>query len=133
VPGSVHRFLVRELIVVAQRLGYSVLGADAKYYLLGGKTCPIPPTILRHQPDIIGAGSLAPHLLIGEAKTPSDLQSKRTREQLRDFTAVADAVVLIAIPESAEGTLSRLLGDLGIGPSDRVRCIPVPEALFPDG
>jgi hypothetical protein len=132
VPGNVHKFLVRELVVAAQRWGYEVLAADAKYYLLDGATIHLPPKLLRHQPDIVAARKAPPHLLIGEAKTGPDLKSKRSKEQLADFASIPGALVAITYPERSESILRGVIEDLGIQPGDMFRCIPVPEELFPD-
>jgi hypothetical protein len=123
---------VQELVVVAQRWGYEVLGADVRYYLLSGRTVHIPPKILRHRPDLIAARKSAPFLLIGEAKSASDIDSKRSREQITDFASIAGAMVLLAVPRGSEHRVTHLLEELGISPGQNVRCIAVPEALFPD-
>jgi hypothetical protein len=132
VPGSAHRFLVQELILVAQRWGYEVLSADVRYHLLSGTTFHIPPKVLRHRPDLIAARKTPPFLLIGEAKTASDLASGRSREQIADFASIPGAMVLIAVPKGSEQQVTQLLQELCIRSRGNVRCIAVPEVLFPD-
>ncbi|MDE2046521.1 MAG: hypothetical protein KGJ69_15475 [Thermoplasmata archaeon] len=117
---------------MAQRWGYDVLASDANYYLTQGKKVPIPPVIRRHHPDLLGGRPLPPSLLIGEAKTTNDLKSSRTREQLSDYASVEGAVVVVAVPESCKTELVSVIRGLGLEGHLSLRCIPVPEELFPD-
>ena len=128
--GTVHQRLVQLLITRMQALGYTIVASDQNYAVLGGKQVPIPPTILRHSPDVLGARSEQPILCVGEAKTPGDLNSRRTREQLADFATLPDCLVIVAVPASVQALFENMLQGEGIARSPRFECMAIPDALL---
>ncbi len=128
--GASHRKLVQLLITRMQALGYRVVASDQGYAVLGTDSVPIPPSVARHSPDVIGARSADPIICVGEAKTPGDLRSRHTREQLRDFASLPDSLVIVAVPFSALGRLRETLTELGIEESPRFQCMAVPDELI---
>lgn len=128
--GANHRKLVQLLITRMQALGYRVVASDQHYTVLGHDSVPIPPSVARHSPDVIGARSEDPILCVGEAKTPGDLRSRHTREQLRDFASLPDSLVIVAVPRSAIGSLRETLRELGIDEGPRFQCMAVPDELI---
>lgn len=128
--GASHRRLVQLLITRIQVLGYRVVASDQGYTILGRGPVPIPPLVARHSPDVIGTRSNDPIICIGEAKTPGDLKSRRTREQLKDFASLPDSLVIVAVPFSALGRLRDTLTELGIEESPRFQCMAVPDELI---
>ncbi len=128
--GASHRKLVQLLITRMQALGYRVVASDQGYAVLGRDNVPTPPLVARHSPDVIGARSEDPIICVGEAKTPGDLRSRHTCEQLRDFASLPDSLVIVAVPFSALAKLRETLRELGIEESPRFQCMAVPDELI---
>ena len=128
--GTEHKRLVQLLITRARGLGYSVVASDQGYAILGSLETPIPPVLHRHRPDVLGIKLTHPRIFIGEAKTPGDLNGKRTREQLADFSSLADTMFCIAIPASAESSLRRALSREGVEWGESMECMAVPDGLL---
>lgn len=73
-----HQNLVNSLIVAFQNRGYTILKAAATPY-------HAPGTIGRHEPDILAIDQQGV-LIIGEAKTGSDISNQTSKEQFLDFS-----------------------------------------------
>ena len=80
--SEAHRRLVRDTAVrVAKGFGAVRIVTDVQD-APGG---PTPPLIDGHRPDLWGTDATGRTILIGEAKTPRDLQRRHTVRQLRSF------------------------------------------------
>ena len=74
--------LIAGLVVRKMRIkGYEIVSFDGNESLISTISLDAPPTIKRHKPDIIGINIKDKKICIGEAKTDSDLSSRRTKEQ----------------------------------------------------
>lgn len=131
--GKDHRFLVRELIVLAQRWNYRVLSSDGRYDLLGPAVSALPAKVLRHQPDLLAIRESMPRLFIGEAKTSQDVGTRRSREQLLDFSSVPDALTVFAVPSRSAARLRAIIRELGLREDEALKCVAVPEELIGNG
>ena len=130
-----HDLIVALVARSIRQHGFDLVALESSLDWLFGKDFKLPPAIVLHRPDILGVRRALPNLCIGEAKTCSDLRSKRTRRQLLDFsqTRIGDTgefcQVIIGIPQDCEMILNRLLADLGI-PASRMTVLQVPRALL---
>jgi hypothetical protein len=119
--------------------GYEIVSFDGDEYLFDGQKLKIPPQIKRHRPDIIGFKFQTREICVGEAKTGEDLFSKRTKEQLLDYSetktlSMAKHIeIIIGIPKSAEDDLIRLLKELNLFGKNYISYIWLPEELVDNG
>jgi hypothetical protein len=136
-PSQAHQFLVMCIARKIRENGYEIVALDGDYTKVSDIPFKVPPTVMRHRPDIIGVSIGDIRVCIGEAKTKSDLSSERTKEQFVDYANVIleeskpKCELMIAIPKSAEDALIRLLRRLDIYESDNVSYLTVPEMLLP--
>ncbi len=132
-PTKAHQFIADSISLHLYSLGYEVVGYEGissinKYKL------KLPPKILRHRPDIIGVKSKS--VAIGEAKTADDV-SRRTKEQLQDFTNSQNWIkginylVIFAYPSSFDKYFNNLIKKLGISTLN-LKTLPIPDRLIPD-
>jgi len=75
-----HQNLVDALVKAFIGEGYIIENADSGDYQR-------PPTIERHEPDIIAKSSSSGLIIIGEAKTREDLNGEISKEQFIDFSS----------------------------------------------
>ena len=111
--------------------GFKIVAYEGKR--LPGFPEELPMPIIRHRPDIIGItrGKIA----IGEAKTASDLNSRRTREQILDFYNAKtksgnSMLVYIAITKEARSKLESILDRFSLIQKTRIKILEVPELLL---
>ena len=118
--------------------GYTIVAMEGNY--LGSwekEEMPIPWTISRHRPDLLGIQINTKKICIGEAKTSNDLFSKRTADQFSDFSNIVGrtsrekAELIIGIPLLARDKLLHLLKSLSV-PLDDVSIVILPEELVGD-
>lgn len=94
---DLHRDLVASLLS-------HIAGSCVVTHVAGRAEFPDPYPIGRHEPDVIAeAGGV---LIIGEAKTGSDLDEDRAAEQIADFSAAASpngekATFWLCVPEQS--------------------------------
>jgi hypothetical protein len=131
--GRRHQFILGLVIRQMRGHGFSVFYADGKFAGGFGQETPIPPQIMRHRPDAVGI-SHEGVLCIGEAKTETDIQTNRTREQVQDFTAFSfngqPCQVIIGVPKSAEEATRRMLVRLSIEGRPNLQILYVPEEII---
>ena len=96
-PSRMHQMLVGLIARKMREKGYEIVAFDGKDYLFDGQTLPVPPSVGRHRPDILGVRLRTREICVGEAKTGEDLKSRRTANQLSDYarttTVTADKPV----------------------------------------
>jgi hypothetical protein len=107
-----HDFIVASISRKIIELGFQITHVDGLSVDISSVKPQIPPKILNHKPDIIGA-NLYGNFCVGEAKTKNDLDSKRTKQQLSDFSKLVNLYsgnyLIIGIPLSAETKLANLI------------------------
>ena len=134
-PSKIHKMLVDLIGRKMHESGYIPVAFDGKHYIIQGEKVHIPPKIGRHRPDVIGIDIDTKVICIGEAKSGNDLFSKRTKEQLLDysnifgFTSKQKFELIIGIPQKAESDLLRLLSNLSLKALPNVSYILLPEEL----
>jgi len=128
-----HQFIMGLVIKQIKMHGYKIIALDGKYPGLLGEKVPLPPTIIRHRPDIV-AINYEGNLCIGEAKTENDALSKRTQDQLTDFSAVKindrECEVYIGLPESGKVAFERMLRKHGLNLCPNIHPLFIPNEII---
>jgi hypothetical protein len=138
-PTKLHQMIVGLIGRKMREKGYDIVAFDGNEYLFDGQKINIPPSIKRHRPDIVGFKFETKEICVGEAKTSKDLFSKRTKEQLLDYSNIKGLStgkhieIILGIPKSAEGDLIRLLSELNLFEKDFISYIWLPEELVDNG
>lgn len=130
-----HDLIVVMVARYIKQRGYELVALDCSLDWLFGDSFRLPPAITIHRPDILGVRQETPFVCIGEAKTRSDMRSKRTRRQLKDFASAsverggASCEVVVGIPSDCQTILGKLIRSLGVAPN-RITVIAVPLPLL---
>jgi len=138
-PSKLHQMIVGLIGRKMREKGYYIVAFDGNEYLFDGQKINIPPSVKRHRLDIVGFKFETKEICIGEAKTSKDLFSKRTKEQLLDYSNIKGLStgkhieIILGIPKSAEGDLIRLLSELNLFEKDFISYIWLPEELVDNG
>ncbi len=133
-----HDLIVALITRKIVQSGYQIAAIESSFDWLFGEAFRLPPAIIHHRPDLLGVRERPPFLAIGDAKTPSDLSTPRTSQQLTDYTSLrlgrdqTPCYVVIGIRQSAAARLHSLVARLGIAP-DRICVVEVPDALLNGG
>lgn len=117
--------------------GYTIVSFDGNENLISTISLNAPPVLKRHKPDLIGVDLKNRKICIGEAKTHHDLHSKRTREQLEDFSDILindsdKCEFIIGILKESENLLKKLLLELRLLNKPNVSYVWIPEVLLKD-
>ena len=115
--------------------GYEVVSFDGNEGLIANISLNVPPIIKKHRPDVIGINIRNKKICIGEAKTDSDLSSKRTREQFRDYSNLITksgnlCELIIGIPRSSEKKLRKILLYLDLIGKNNISYVWMPDELL---
>lgn len=115
--------------------GYEVVGFDGNESIISDISLDVPPKIKRHKPDLIGVNIENKNICIGEAKTDSDLTSKRTKEQFLDFANTKTkrgnkCDLIIGVPKSSKNKLEIILNELKLNNKSNVTFIWMPDELI---
>lgn len=133
--GNRHQFILGLVIKKMREEGAVIASVDGLYPGLFGEATPLPPTILRHRPDAVGANENG-QIYIGEAKTESDMTNSRLYEQLQDFITLElngkRCEVFVGIPKSAEDVFIRSLKRIGLAGNVNLHVLCVPDELIND-
>lgn len=129
--SKVHKFIVSCVCRKIREKGYRIVALNGDYSQIEKIHLKLPPPIKRHRPDVVGVKTGNLEFCIGEAKTSSDLKTKRTREQLADFANINKCELVVGVPMSDKYLLRKLLQDLGLENNKNISCLYVPEVLFP--
>lgn len=138
-PTKLHQMIVGLIGRKMREKGYDIVAFDGNEYLFDGQKINIPPSIKRHRPDIVGFKFETKEICVGEAKTSKDLFSKRTKEQVLDYSNIKGLStgkhieIILGIPKSVEGDLIRLLSELNLFEKDFISYIWLPEELVDNG
>lgn len=129
-----HDFIVAMIARKMREIGFEIIYMEGRYKDVNKVKFEIPPTILRHRPDVVGQKGKV-NFCVGEAKTERDLLSRRTSEEFSDFLSLVSTNsgnrLFIGIPSSAKGVLQDLLAKLGVIPHKQLAVIYVPDLLLP--
>ena len=133
--GKAHQKIAGIITRKMRQKGYEIVCYDGKDGLISNVALNTPPSIKKHRPDILGFNPSDNSLCIGEAKTWSDLGSKRTRQQFLDFSSAKTrnnqmVELIIGIPKSSENELKQLLSELNINNNPNVSYVWVPDELL---
>lgn len=130
-----HQFLLGLVVKKMREEGFIISAVDGDYPGLFGSKTSLPPTILRHRPDVIGSNEKG-QISIGEAKTENDLLNYRTYEQLVDFSTVElngnKCKVYIGIPSSSKETFTKSLKKIGLTNVDNIHILYIPDEIIND-
>ena len=134
----IHRMLVDLIARKMMLKGYTIVAIEDNLLKLSKtERMPIPVTIKRHRPDVIGINLNNRKLCIGEAKTASDLSSRRTIDQLTDFTGIIGnnsgekAELILGVTQHSMEVLLNLLRALNL-PMENISIVFLPEELAED-
>ena len=123
--------------IVARKMkeaGYTIVAFDGKCYWIGERELQIPPALLKHRPDLIGINT-ADEICIGEAKTTSDITTKRTKRQLADFINLKsksgkEIFFFVGIPLSGKQIFLKVTQELNLENKKNLITITVPDILL---
>ena len=136
---KLHQMLIGLIGRKMREKGYEIVAFDGNEYLFDGQKLNLPLQIKRHRPDIIGIKFETKEICIGEAKSINDLLSKRTSEQILDysiakgFSSGKNAEIILGIPKSAESDLIKLLIKLDLINKTFISYVWLPEELVENG
>ncbi|MBS3155599.1 hypothetical protein J4404_03840 [Candidatus Woesearchaeota archaeon] len=130
-----HQLILGLIVRKMREKGYLVVSFEGNESLIGDLSLDAPKKINRHKPDLIGINLEDKRICIGEAKTSSDLSSKRTKEQFLDFSCLMTksqklCELIIGIPRSSEKRLLDLLQNLKISNRSNISYIWMPDDLL---
>jgi hypothetical protein len=132
VASKGHDFIVASISRKIRGLGFNITYVDGEWVNISVVKHPIPPKILNHKPDVIGENTKG-NYCIGEAKTINDIKSKRTKQQLIDFSEFVNLYsgnfLIVGIPLNAEDELNKLLRKLNLI-CENLIIIRVPDLLL---
>ena len=126
--------MVSALARKIRQYGFRILYFDGKYQHIHSSKFEMPPKIIEHKPDIVGVKG-DDYFCIGEAKTSSDIFSKRTRTQIADFLMLVKTnpgnKLLLGIPIKSKNDLQYLLTKLGYQYENQIEIMYFPDKLLP--
>ena len=138
-PSTAHQTLVMWAVRKMQADGFVPMACDG---ILPQFDCErllhCPPNLGRLRPDAIAFSPKLSAFAFAEAKTEDDLCSEHTKLQLRRYAELLDengigaVCVYICIPRSAAIALDRLLRDVGLLTSKRIRRLHIPNCFIAD-
>ena len=108
-----HDFIVKMIQVKMKKMGFEVVFMENKHK--GTKKYQIPPTIISHRPDIIGYRKDDDRIMIGEAKYYGDIESDRSKRQIKDFISLSSKKnidVIFGIPVSEHEKMIKLVKEI---------------------
>jgi len=131
-----HQLIIGLIVRKMRSDGYEIVSFDGNESLITDISINAPLTIKRHRPDVIGVDIKNKKICIGEAKTDSDLTSKRTKEQFIDYSNLSTksgglCELVIGIPQSSESRLKEILLDLGLIKKSNISLIWMPDEFLP--
>lgn len=132
-----HQLIIGLIVRKMRSNGYEIVSFDGNESLITDISINAPLTIKRHRPDVIGVDIKNKKICIGEAKTDSDLTSKRTKEQFIDYSNLSTksgslCEFIIGIPQSSESRLKLILLDLGLVKKSNISFIWMPDEFLLD-
>jgi len=133
VAGKKHQFILGLIIKKIRDDGFTILSIDGNTLGSFNIKTDLPPTILRHRPDVIAVNETG-QICIGEAKTENDIKNIRTKEELIDYTSIElngkPCFVIIGIPQESKTELIKLLKKIEIYNSKNIHVLYVPNEII---
>ena len=127
-----HDFIVASISRKIRELGFDITYIDGLQANIATSKVLLPPKIINHKPDIVGENKIG-NYCIGEAKTRNDLKSKRTKQQLIDFSEFVNLYtnnyLIVGIPLSAESELNQLFNKLRLRGESTI-ILRIPDSLL---
>ena len=131
--GKRHQFIIGLLIGRMREYGCHVMFVDGKPFTDWNPSIRVPPTILRHRPDILGITDIG-QICIGEAKTAGDISSSRTWEEIEDYLTLElngqSCAVFIGIEASGIDKFRRIAKQKGYLSSPNLHILCVHEEII---
>lgn len=131
--GKKHQFILGLIIKKIREDGFTIVSVDGKCSGTFGLKTELPPTILRHRPDVIAINEDG-QICIGEAKTESDIKSLRTSEELLDYCNILlndmPCHVIVGIPQKAKNDFNNLLMKIGLCNKSNIFVLQVPNEII---
>lgn len=131
-PSKRHQFIVGLLIKYMKEYGCNIKFVEGTF-LSNNDERKLPPTILRHRPDIFGISNKG-CICIGEAKTEIDLWTSRTKEQIIDYLNMElndfPCEVFLGVPSNPKEKLIRMLINIGVWGAPNLHLLFVPEEII---
>lgn len=127
--SSRHQFMLMMVASKMRSMGFEPVAYDGDWSQINLSRLNKPFKIKNHRPDIIGVNQDG-RFCIGEVKTEKDLSSKRTKNQLLDFSENVEFIV--CFPKNSIETVSNKLDHLNIIFKKNVHLLQVPEELMPN-
>ena len=90
--SKTHQFMLSLVAIKMRSIGFEPIAYDGDSHQIGTIKLNIPPTIQNHRPDIVGMNQNN-KFCIGEVKTENDISSKRTKQQLIDFSQKYEFII----------------------------------------
>ena len=122
-----HQFIIDCIIRKMRDMAFEPVSIEGKSTLMS--SLKIPPKIIRHRPDIIGVNKNY-NICIGEAKTNSDVNSKRTKEQLIDYVQ-SGCLTIMGCPRSCYSELNNLIKRF-LPNQQIISILKIPDELMPN-
>lgn len=130
-----HQFIMGLVIKKMRQDGFEIMAVDGKYPGLLGEQLSMPPTILRHRPDVVGLHQTG-QVCIGDAKTEEDAFSKRTIEQIEDFSKLELngmlCEVVVGVPQEVKADFISLLIGNGFIDRQNIQVLYIPGEIISD-
>jgi hypothetical protein len=136
--SKAHQMILGLVARKMRQRGYEIVSFDGNENIISNISLSVTPTIKRHKPDIIGVNFKTKKICLGDAKTLSDIDSLRTKEQFTDYSNLVTknkktCEFIIGIPKSAEQKLLKILQELGINEKNKnVSYVWMPDELLPE-
>jgi hypothetical protein len=131
--GKQHQFIIGLINRKICKYGFSVVFIDGHVSGAFDKKYKLPPKILRHRPDVIGINDKG-YICIGEAKTKDDIFSRRTKEELLDFSSFEFngkvCLFIIGVPKSSQENIENVLKELDIHGNRNIEILAVPDEII---
>jgi len=128
-----HDTIVGFVAGEAQRRGFAIQFLEGNHTDVTIYKPQLPEKLINHRPDVVGMNDKG-GICIGEAKTGSDLKTRRSKTQLLDFFSIIkknpDNSLIIGIPMIDKNLLTKTLQDLGITINSQIKILEIPEIFL---
>jgi hypothetical protein len=131
---SNHDTIVGFIAGKMQNLGFMIKFMEGDHASVVIDKPALPPQLCTHRPDVFGVEPSG-IICIGEAKMPSDLNTRRTKIQIIEFVKLVRAhpgnLLIFGIPFGAKDRLITLLNSLGIILDQQIDIMEIPLQFLP--
>jgi hypothetical protein len=133
--SQAHQFIAKMISQKMLKLKFEIISFDGNSAYISDLKINTPPSLKRHKPDLIGFRRIDKKICIGEAKTNTDLSSRRTSEQFKDYSSLVtktkkQCILIIGIPISGVEKLERILNRLDLFTNKNIIILKVPDRLI---